>query len=301
MQKIGWIGIGKMGVPMSKRLLDAGYDMFVCDIVKANVDKLVKLGATYIPTPMELAQKVNIIFSIIPNSSILKEIVSGKNGLHTTIKKGDIFVDMSTVDAESSAEVNEVIENKGAKFIRACVTGSVAFASEGTLGGLISGDRDAYEEVLPMLKILTNHQYYLGNAEEGRYMKIIINMMLGTCMQAMAESLVMGQALGMDWELMVDALAESAAACPSVKFKKDMFKSRDFTPMSTAEIMDKDMDIALKIAGNRKLAVPLASIARQMYSSMGSTGRFSLDYAAVLLQNEDLNGISSGNLSMQNS
>jgi 3-hydroxyisobutyrate dehydrogenase-like beta-hydroxyacid dehydrogenase len=291
MKKLGWIGTGKMGAPMSKRLLKAGYGMYVCDVERANAESLIAMGATFVPTPKELAQKVDIIFSMIPNPAVLKEIVSGADGLAETIKKGSIYIDMSTVDAETSAGVNAVIEEKGAKFIRACVTGSVAYAEAGTLGGLNSGDPKAYEAVLPILKVLTDRQYYLGMGEEARYMKIIINMMLGTSMQAMAESLVMGRAVGIDWELMVDAIADSAAACPAVRFKRDMFKTRDFNPMSKAEIMDKDMDIALDIARKNKLAVPLASIARQMYSSMGPAGRFELDYAAVLLQNEDLNGM----------
>ena len=294
MQKIGWIGTGKMGTPMSKRLLNAGYEMYVCDITKENADSLVRMGATFITTPMELAQKTDIMFSMIPNSAVLKEIVTGETGLAKTIRRGAIHVDMSTVDAESSAEVNAILEEKGAKFIRACVTGSVAYAEAGTLGGLNSGDREAYETVLPMLKVLTERQYYLGANDEARHMKIIINMMLGTSMQAMAESLILGQAVGIDWELMVDAIVDSAAACPSVRFKRDMFKTRDFSPMSTAEIMDKDMDIALDIARKNRLAVPLASVARQMYSSMGSAGRFGLDYSAVLLQNEDLNGMKRG-------
>jgi len=291
MQKLGWIGTGKMGVPMCKRLMDAGYGLYVCDVVKANSDSLVSMGATFVPTPMELAEKTDITFSIIPTAAVLKEIVTGENGLAKTIKEGSIYVDMSTVDPDSSAVVNAAIEEKGSKFIRACVTGSVAYAEAGTLGGLNSGDKKAYDTVLPMLKVLTDRQYYLGAGEEARYMKIIINMMLGSCMQAMAESLVMGEAVGMDWELMVDAITDSAAACPAVRFKKERFKARDFSPMSTAEIMDKDMDIALDIAKKNRLAVPLASIARQMYSSMGSTGRFGLDFSAVLLQNEDLNGI----------
>ena len=293
MQKLGWIGIGKMGAPMSGRLMDAGYEMYVCDLDRSKTDDLVSRGAVYVPTPMELAQKTDIIFSIIPNSGILKDIVFGENGLLKTIKNGAIYVDMSTVDGEASAEVNAALEGKGAKFIRACVTGSVAFAAEGTLGGLISGDREAYDAVAPMLKVLTNRQYYLGTGEEGRYMKIIINMMLGTCIQALAESLVMGQALGLDWNLMLDAVMDSAASNPSMRFRKELYVSRDFTAMSTAEIMDKDMDIALEIAKKKRLAMPLASIARQMYSAMGSTGRFDLDAAAVLLQNEDLNGMKS--------
>ena len=291
MTKIGWIGIGKMGNPMSTRLLNSGYEMYVCDVIKANADEIVSKGATFVPTPMELAQKVDIIFSIIPNSKVLKSIVFGEDGLLKTIKKGDIFIDMSTVDAGTSAEVNVALEEKGAKFVRANVSGSVAYAAEGTLTGLNSGDKEAYEKVLPMLKVLTNKQFYLGSGDEARYMKIIINMMLGTAMQAMAESLVMGEAVGMDWEVMVDALCDSAAACKAVAFKREQFKSRDFTPMSTAGIMDKDMNLALDVAKEKKLNMPLAALSRQFYCGMGSTGKFDLDYSAVLLQLEELNGI----------
>ena len=291
MQKNGWIGTGKMGVPMCKRLINAGYKMYVCDIIKASADNLVELGAEFLPTPMDIAKNTEIIFSSIPNSAILREIVFGEYGLVKTIKEGAIYVDMSTVDAEISAEVNAALEKKGAKFIRACVTGSVAFAEAGTLGGLVSGSRDAYEKVLPMLKVLTNRQYYLGSGEEGRYMKIIINMLLGSSMQALAESLVMGRSVGIDWELMVEAIMDSAASCPSMRFRSEMFRTRDFTPMSTAGIMDKDMDIALDIARKKGLAMPLASVTRQMYSSMASTGIIDLDAGAILLQNEHLNGM----------
>jgi 3-hydroxyisobutyrate dehydrogenase-like beta-hydroxyacid dehydrogenase len=291
MNRIGWIGIGKMGNPMTKRLLDAGYEVYVCDIVKSNTNEIVKYGGKFIATPSELCEKADIIFSIIPNSKVLQDIVFGENGILLTIRKNCIFVDMSTVDPEISALVNKALEEKGAKFIRANVTGSVAFAAEGTLGGLSSGPRDAYEKVLPILNILTSRQHYLGANEEARYMKIIINMLLGTSMQAMAESLVMGEAVGLEWDSMVEAIADSAAACPSIKFKKEQYKKRDFSPMSTAAIMDKDMYLALNVAEKFKLAMPVASIARQLYSCMGSTGKADLDYSAILLVNEELNGI----------
>jgi len=291
MQKLGWIGTGKMGNPMTRRLLGEGYEMYVCDVVKENTDNLVSMGATYAASPMDVAEKAEIVFSIIPNSAVLREVVFGEKGLLKTVKVGSIYVDMSTVDAEVSAEVNAALEEKGAKFIRSCVSGSVAFAEAGTLAGLNSGDPKTYETVLPMLKILTNRQYYLGEGEEGRYMKIIINMMLGSNLQAMAESLVLGKSLGIDWELMVEALVDSAAACPSVRFRSELYKTREFTCMSSVGIMDKDMDIALDIAKKKNLAVPLASVARQMYCACGSTGRWDMDCSAVLLQNEDLNGM----------
>lgn len=289
--KLGWIGIGKMGNPLATRLLDAGYEMYVCDTVKSNTDEIVQKGAKFVETPAKLAQEVDIIFSIIPNSTVLKAIVFGEGGLLETIKKDSIYVDMSTVDANSSAEVNAALEEKGAWFVRATVSGSVEYAKEGKLSGLSSGDRAAYDKVLPMLNILTAKQYYMGPKEEARYMKIIINMLLGTSMLATAESLVMGEALGIDWDTMVDAICDSAAASPSAKFKREMFKSRDFTAMSTAAIMDKDMNLALEVAKENKLGMPLAALSRQVYCAMGSSGLDELDYAATLLVVEQMNGI----------
>ena len=289
--KLGWIGIGKMGNPMATRLLEAGNEMYVCDVSKSSTDEICAKGAKFIPTPAKLAEEVDIIFSIIPNSKILKAIVMGEDGLIETIKKDSIYIDMSTVDPVSSAEVNAAIEAKGAFHVRANVSGSVEFAREGTLSGLSSGPRAAYDKVLPLLNVLTAKQYYMGANDEARAMKIIINMLLGTSMLATAESLVMGEKLGLDWETMVDAIVDSAAASPSAKFKREMFKKRDFRPMSTAGIMDKDMNFALDIAKDNQLNLPLAAMSRQFYCGMGSTGMWDLDYAATLLVLEEMNGV----------
>lgn len=291
MSRIGWIGIGKMGNPMATRLLEAGYEMYVCDVVKENTNEIVNKGAAFIPSPMELAETVDIIFSIIPNSAVLRSIVFGDDGLLKTIKNGAIFIDMSTVDAGVSAEVNEALEGKGAKFIRANVSGSVAYAVDGTLTGLNSGDKEAYEKVLPLLKILTNKQFYLGAGDEARNVKLIINMMLGVSVAAMGEALVMGEALGIDWSVMVDALCDSAAASKAVTFKREQYRNRDFAPMHTGAAQHKDMGLALDIAKQSHLTLPLSSMAQQFYCGMGSTGRNGLDYSAILLQLEDLNGI----------
>ena len=291
MKKIGWIGVGNMGSRMTKRLLDAGYELYVSDINRENCNAIVAAGAVFVQSYAMLASQVDYIFSMIPNSKILEEIYLGKDGVAGAITAGQIAVDMSTVGPEASAAVNLELEKAGAKFVRATVTGSTAYAEQGALGVMASGDEAAYQSILPMLQVLSNRQYYLGKDEEARHMKIIVNMMVYSSAHIMAECLVMGEAVGMDWDKMIDVITDSAGASNIIRFKKENYKARDFSPMATALISDKDLDLALSLAKENHVALPMTALSRQLYSSMASSGKGELDYSAILLLYEELNGI----------
>ncbi|MDR3294459.1 MAG: NAD(P)-dependent oxidoreductase [Clostridiales Family XIII bacterium] len=294
MKKIGWIGVGLMGSRMAPRLLDAGYDLCVCDTVREHCDDIVAKGAAFVADPAALTAQADVVFSIIPNAAVLKTVGFGEKGVASAVKPGQIFVDMSTVDPASSAEVNEAMERKGAKFVRCTLSGSVDHASEGRLTVMASGDPDAYGQVRPVLEKLGDRHYYLGGREESRYMKIIVNMLLGTSIQALAESLVMGEAVGVDWRQMLQVISDSSAANAMMTLKKEFIQNRDFSPMFTGMNMEKDMNLAMDIAKEAHLSLPLASISRQMYAAMTGQGVQDLDYSAVLLVNEVLNGIQHG-------
>ncbi|MDR1571101.1 MAG: NAD(P)-dependent oxidoreductase [Clostridiales Family XIII bacterium] len=291
MSKIGWIGVGLMGSRMAPRIMEAGHELCVCDAVRANCDGVVAKGAVLLDSPAELAARSDYVFSMIPNAAALLDVGAGEKGVAAAIGPGQVFVDMSTVDPFSSAEVNAAIERRGAKFIRCTVSGSVDYALSGQLTIMASGDRQAYDRVFPLLEILGNRHYYLGPGEESRYMKIIVNMLLGTSIQAMAESLVMGEAVGIDWNQMIEVICDSTAANHMMIAKKGAYQGRDFKPMFTGMNMEKDMNLALDVAKERHLSVPLAAMARQMYAAMTSQGVEKQDYSAVLLVNESLNGI----------
>lgn len=293
MARIGWIGIGNMGSRMSRRLLEAGHELAVCDKIKENARELIGDGAVFVENPSGLCDKADYIFSMIPNAPILKEIMAGENGVLKSVRPGTILIDMSTIDPGSSAEVNKLIEPTGAKFLRATVTGSVAYAAEGTLGIMASGDRDVFDQTLPLLKILGNRQRYLGDQEQSRFMKICINMMLGTTMQMLAESLVMGEKAGIDWETMVECICDSAAAANIVKAKEQALKQRDFTAMATSVMMEKDMNIAMELAREYELALPVAAVSRQYYAAMRAHDMGQIDYSGLILLNEKICGIKS--------
>ncbi|MGI6732233.1 MAG: NAD(P)-dependent oxidoreductase [Anaerovoracaceae bacterium] len=288
---IGWIGVGLMGSRIVPRLLDAGYKVVVNDVMKDNCAGALELGATFADSPAAVTEQADYIFSMIPNSEILKIVALGEGGVATTIGQGQVYVDLSTVDPVTSGEVAQVIEEKGGKHIRVCVSGSVSHVDSGSLTILASGEREAYEEISPIFEVMGNKQYYLGQKEEARTMKIIVNMLLGTTIQAYAEALVLGQAAGIDFNEMLRVISDSSAANAMMKAKESNVAVRDFAPMFTGKNMAKDMSLAMDVANAHHLTLPLAGITRQMYGTMSTHGVEDLDYSGVLLVNEILNGI----------
>lgn len=289
MKTVGWIGVGNMGSRMSRRLMEAGWPLWVYDINPAACQKLVQNGAQLAASPARLAQSCDYVFTMVPNTAVLRQIVDGPEGL---LQASDfILVDMSTLDPAGSAEIAARLAEAGIRYLRAPVTGSTEFAEKGTLGIMASGDEAVYKELLPLLQVLGNRQSLLGNAEQARHMKIAINMMVGVTMQMLAESLVLGEKVGIEWETLVDLIADSAAAAPIVKFKTEALKKRDFAPMATAMVLEKDLQLALDIAKDEALALPLTAFTKQYYAAMRAAGQGALDYSAILLVNEKLNGL----------
>ncbi|GHV45559.1 dehydrogenase [Synergistales bacterium] len=290
MKRVGWIGVGRMGSRMSRRLLEQGYPLTVYDVNSENAAALEKDGAKVAQTPKELAQKSDYVFSMIPNSAILRTVLEQESGL-LQVRGGYTLIDMSTLDPSNSLQFAEKLSAAGVGYLRAPVTGSTEYAEKGTLGVMVSGDKALFDELLPLFKILGNRQTYLGDGEQARYMKISINLMVGVTMQMLAEALVLGEKTGIAWESLIDMIADSAAAAPIVKFKTDALKNRDFSPMSTVRVAEKDLQLALDIAKEEGLSLPLTALTTQYYAAMRSNDLGDIDYSGILLLNEKLNNL----------
>lgn len=272
---------------MAARLVQAGYEVAVCGSGRRDLSAYASsTGARLAQNPREVARTARIFFTMIPDAAALRSVVSQVEELDLT---GKILVDMSTVDPAASAEAAGRIEAAGGQFLRAPVTGSTHFAAAGTLGIMVSGPRRAFESCLPYLKVLGNRQTYLGEGEQARQMKILINMLLAEELQALSEALVVGGRLGLPWETMLDLIAGSAAAAPIYCYKADTLKRRDFTPTSTGYNMHKDMKMAMALADSVHVSAPAAQVAMEMYERLMDMGMGQIDNTAVLLVNERRN------------
>lgn len=283
-ERLGWIGVGNMGTPMAERLCKAGYEVTVCGSGRRDLTPFVgRTGAALAKDPIELAGKVDVVFTMIPNGATLLSIARKLAETDLTEK---VLVDMSTVDPISSAEAAKIVEQAGGAMLRAPVTGSTSFAAKGELGIMTSGPEAVYKRCLPYLKVLGNRQTYLGNGEQSRQMKILINMLLGEEMQALSEALVIGKRLGLPWGKMLDLIADSAAGAPLYSYKKDILKSMDFTPSSTVYNQHKDMKMAVELAEAAGVDAPAAQVTMRMYDELMERGMENLDNIAVYLVNE---------------
>lgn len=289
--KIGWIGLGNMGQPMSTRLVEAGYQVAVYNRNRDKAEGVVKAGAKLVNSPKEAATGADVVFTMIADNAALEAVTFGDNGAIAGLKPGAILVDMSTVEPVGSLKVNAAVEAKGCKFLRAPVTGSTVLAKAGTIGVLASGDKVAYEKVLELFKILGKAQFYLGGGEEARYMKIALNMMIGTSMQMFAESLVLGTKAGLDRAQMIEVICGSVVGSPFIQYKAKPLAEGNYAPAFSVKLMEKDFDLALSMAKTDSVPLPVTSIVRQCLAALHATGRSNLDFSAVTLLEEELSGI----------
>lgn len=237
---IGWIGAGKMGSPMSRNIVAAGGTVTVFDPVAANVADVVATGAKAGTSNRALAQAADVVVSMIPNDAVLRAVTIGEDGIFAVMKPGSIYLDMSTVSPEVSAEVETAAQVAGIAYLRAPVSGSTALAEAGKLTIMVSGPRAAYDRCLALFEAMGAQSFYLGDSDQARYLKLVVNLLVGTTGAVLAEALTLGRKGGLDWDQMLDVIGVSAAASPYVQYNLEPLKARDFTALFTTEQMVKD-------------------------------------------------------------
>ena len=292
MAKVGWIGLGNMGVPMSENLIKAGHEVTVWNRTKAKADSVLAAGAKWAGSPKEIAEKTDFIFTMIADGPVLQAVVLGENGIAAGLSADKVVIDMSTVAPAESARVNEAIEAKGCKFLRAPVTGSTVLARGATLGILASGDKAAYDKALPLFEAMGKNQFYLGAAEEARVMKLSLNIMIGTTMQMMAEAVVLAEKAGLNVAQVCEVMAGSAVGSPIVGYKGAPISKGDYSPAFSVKLMMKDFDLAFDAAKQYGVAMPVTAITRQALAAADASGRGDKDFSVLTQVLEDQCGVS---------
>lgn len=289
--RVGFIGLGKMGSNMSKRLIEAGYQLVVYDIFKEKTRALAELGAQVADSGEDVARQSDVILLSIPGDPQLIDVCLEEHGVLVGAKPETTLIDMSTVTPTASAKVARSAEQKGVTYLRAPVSGSTVLAAKGQLSIFVSGDKSAYDECLPIFNVLGKSVTYVGPKEEARYMKLLINMMVATTSQMVAEALTFGERAGIDWKTMIDVIGQSVVASPLIGYKIKPLLERDFTPAFTIKQMEKDMDYALATGREIGAVMPLTSLVRQFLTAAEATGKGDIDLFSLLLLMEEISGI----------
>jgi len=278
MVRVHVAGVGKMGLPMAGHFHAAGHAVTVSDPSAARL-LLARGQGLQVAEAAAAMALADIIVSSLPNDASLRQVGAQVAG---AARRGAIYVDTSTVSQQASAEVAQVLAAAGVAYLRTTVSGNNKMAEAAQLTLMASGPRAAYESVLPLLKALGPHQFYLGEAEQARLMKLVLNLMIAQTSAMLAEALTLGRKGGLAWADMWQVLGASAVASPIVKAKSAQLSQRDFTPTFTVEQMIKDLTLILGAGADSHVPLPQTALTFQLMQAALAQGDGQDDYAAII-------------------
>jgi 3-hydroxyisobutyrate dehydrogenase-like beta-hydroxyacid dehydrogenase len=279
---IGWIGLGKMGAPIVANLLKAGFDVTVYDVDSARVSELATLGAKPSASVASLASGVEIVFSIIPDDAVLRQIALGPDGIVAHAAPGAIYVDMSTVSPVASVEVRDAAQARNIAFIAAPVSGSTVLAEKAQLTVFASGPKDAFERTRVVFETLSSRQYYVGEDQQARYLKLAINHLVGSTAVLLAEALTLGTKGGLDWAQMLAVIGDSVVASPLVKYKLEPLTQRDFSAAFSSAQMLKDMTLVVDAGAAAGVPMAAATLVRDQFAGYADGDGAQLDFFSIV-------------------
>ena len=278
---VGLIGLGNMGTAFAERLLDGGYDLLVYNRTAAKANPLAARGAAVVDTAEELAERVDVVLTSLPNDEALESVAEKVVG---TMRPDGVLVDLSTVSPGASARVAGLAEEASVAYLRAPVSGNPTVVRSGNLSFIVSGPREALDRVEPVLKTIGPTVHYVGDAEQARIVKLALNLMIAGLAQLMSEALVLAEASDVSRQDLLETMGSSAVGAPFVKYKTEPLLHDDFSATFTTALMEKDIDLILDAAKQAGLELPVAQEMKSLLRATAEAGYADDDFMALYLR-----------------
>ena len=289
-RRLGWLGTGRMGTEMARRLLLAGCDVAVYNRTQSKADPLVRLGAKPAGSVAELGAR-EIVFVTVGSSEDLIAAVLGRDGLMSDSAAPAVLIDCSTVSAEASAHVRSAIAARGTALLAAPVMGNPKVVRAGKMTAAVSGPRAAFDLAMPYLNMLGRGVTYVGEGEAARTVKLCHNLFLGVVAQSLAEITVLAEKSGISRRSFLDCLNQSVMGSLFTGYKTPAYVNLDFEPTFTATLLRKDFDLGLAAAREHEVPMPVAAVVHQLIQGLVGRGYGDSDFAALLQQQADSAGL----------
>jgi len=289
--RVGFIGLGIMGKPMARHLLEAGHVLTVHNRSRAAVEELVAQGAAEANSPAEVARASEVVFTCLPNSPDVELVALGPQGIVQGLQPGAIYVDMSTISPVVTKRVAAAIAARGATMLDAPVSGGQIGAENATLSIMVGGEEAAFQKVLPLLQAMGRNIVYIGASGAGQVAKAANQIVVGLTHEAIAEALVLAAKAGVDPARVVQAISGGAARCWALENRAPRVIKRDFEPGFYAAYHLKDLGIALDAAADVGAVLPVTAVVRELYRSLVSNGEGRLDHSAIIRVIERLSNV----------
>ena len=259
--KIGWIGLGKMGIPMSGQLIKAGYPVTVYNRSTDKEDRLRAMGAGTAASPGKLIAQTDVVVIMVSDDAAIDAIFNGADGLLGANTGGKLIINMSTVSPAISEQMAHLCEQQGNSYLDAPVSGSVKQADEGTLVIMVGGDEKAFEQAKPILEKMGKLTMLVGNIGAGNKAKLVINTMLSVYSQGLAEAVLFAEQNGIKTVDLITLLNNGAMGSPYIKIKGDAIINNNYAAAFALKHIAKDLRLAKDIG----LKSPLGNVAYQTF------------------------------------
>jgi 3-hydroxyisobutyrate dehydrogenase len=289
MARIGFIGLGNMGLPMAQNLLKAGHTLHGFDLNKAQVEKLVGAGGKAADSANAAVASVDVVLTMLPAGEHVRKVYLGESGILSAVSPGALLIDSSTIDVETARAVIAAAESRGLAMLDAPVSGGVGGAQAGTLTFMVGGSDAAFARAKPILELMGKTIVHAGGPGNGQAAKICNNMILGVSMIVVSEAFVLAEKLGLDAQKLFDISSKSSGQCwsmtsycPVPGLVPSSPANRDYQAGFTAAMMLKDLKLAQEAARAAGATTPLGAQAAEIYSRYAASGEAGRDFSGII-------------------
>jgi 2-hydroxy-3-oxopropionate reductase len=282
-ETVGFIGLGLMGRPMAKNLLQAGYPLVVHSRSRGPVDDLVSTGAREAASPADVARQATRILTMLPDSPDVEKVLEGPHGVFSAVQRGTIIVDTSSIAPATARRLAERAQALGATMLDAPVSGGEIGAIDGTLSIMVGGDATAFAAVKPILDVVGNPErvVLIGDAGAGQVCKLCNQMVLGGTIAAVGEAFALARKAGVDPAKVRQALLGGFAASRVLEVHGERMLTNNYKPGFRTELFAKDLrNVAAAVAENHAPA-PVSAVVQQLVNALVAQGRGTNDYAEL--------------------
>jgi len=277
---------------MARNLIKAGHSLVVHSRSRGPVDEIVKAGAKAAASPKDVAGQCDVLITMLPNSPEVEQVALGPNGIIEGARRGQIFLDMSTISPIVSQKIGKALEAKGVAMLDAPVSGGEKGAIDGALSIMVGGDKAVFDQALPIFQAMGKTITLLGPLGMGGFTKLANQIIVAVNLTALAEALTLGKKAGLDRDLLLTALAGGLAGSKCLEQKRGNYVSNTYNPGFKIDLHYKDLGLIMDSARALGVPLPATAVVQELFSALRVKGRGGLDHSGIITMLEDLAGAS---------
>ncbi len=278
---VGFIGLGLIGLPMARRVLNAGFPLTVFNRTRSKAESLEKQGARVAPSPREAAAEADVFITVVSDPPALEEVMLGEKGAAEGLRTGSVWVDCSTVSPALERKLTATLETRGVETLDAPITGGTWGAEKGELVFMAGGKAEVIERVRPVFMAMGKQVFLMGDHGAGQATKLGLNLIMAVTLGAFCEAIALVARAGIDRRQMFELIQSSMARAGIIDIKAPLIFKGDFSPSFPLRLMHKDLGLALELGNQLNVPMPITAATREVFNATRALGHADADYSVI--------------------